>query len=241
MDRWLFVHIMKTAGTSFRTMLEETSEAAIYPTKEELERHPKRWYLTAPELLERIERGEIDLSARRFLCGHYAADLTHYLPGPWRTVTFLRDPVRRSLSMIAHRHVKGSRLNRFLKPNVSKYLDEEDFVERQIRNYQTKVFALDGRGNVNHAYPIDEAAFERAKARLTEIDFVGLTERYAESIRLLQAMSGIKFAALAHENKSRGYAASEAELDRIRALVPYDIALYEIASRKLRAQLGAAA
>ena len=50
-------------------------------------------------------------------------------------------------------------------------------------------------------------------------------------------MAGIKFAALAHANKSRGYAATEAELDRIRALVPYDIALYEIAHEKLRAQL----
>lgn len=241
MDRWLFIHIMKTAGTSFRTMLEETPEALIYPTNEELGRHPRRWYLTAPELLERIARGEIDLSTRRFLCGHYSANLTDHLPGDWRTVTFLRDPVRRSLSMIAHRHFKESRLNRFLKPNVSKHLDREDFVERQIRDYQTKVFALDGRGNVNHAHPVDDAAFERAKARLLEIDFVGLTERFAESVRLLESMAGIRFAALAHANKSRGYAATEAEVERIRALVPYDLALYEIASRKLRDQLDAAA
>jgi len=48
------------------------------------------------ELLERIGRGEIDLSTRRFLCGHYSANLTDHLPGDWRTVTFLRDPVRRS-------------------------------------------------------------------------------------------------------------------------------------------------
>ena len=241
MERWVFLHIMKTAGTSFRTMLEETPEAVIYPTREELAQHPKRWYLPARELLERIERGEIDLSARRFLCGHYAASLVDHLPGDWRTVSFLRDPVRRSLSMIAHRHFKASRLNRFLKPNVSKHLDWEDFVERQIRNYQTKVFAIDGREDVNGLHRIDDAAFERAKARLLETDFVGLTERYAESIRLLEAMSGIRFAALPHENKSRGYAASEAEIARIRALVPYDIALYEIASRKLRAQLDAAA
>lgn len=82
---------------------------------------------------------------------------------------------------------------------------------------------------------------ELISRRSYEIDFVGLTERYAESIRLLEAMSGIKFAALAHENKSRGYAASEAELERIRALVPHDLALYEIAREKLRAQLDAAA
>lgn len=240
-DRWFFIHIMKTAGTSFRTSLEETPDAAIYPTKAELAQHPRRWYLPAPELLARIERGEIDLSARQFLCGHYAADLGARLPGDWRSVTFLRDPVRRSLSMIAHRHGKAGRLNRFVKPNVAKYLDDAEFVARQIRDYQTKVFALDGAGDVNRACEVDDAVFERAKARLEAVDFVGLTEQYPASVRLFETLSGLRFAPLPHANKSRGYAASEAEIARIRALVPYDSALYELARAKLRAQLAAAA
>ena len=241
MDRWFFIHIMKTAGTSFRTMLEQTPDLPIYPTKAELAQHPRRWYPTAPELLGRIERGEVDLSTRRFLCGHYSANLTDALEGPWRTVAFLRDPVRRSLSMIAHRHSKASRFNRFIKPNISKYLDRTEFVEAQMRDYQTKVFALPADGDVNLASPVDDAAFERAKARLMEIDFVGLTEQYPQSLRLFEAMAGIRFAPLPHANKSRGYAPTEAEIARIRALVPYDIELYELAREKLRAQLAAAA
>ncbi len=241
MDRWFFIHIMKTAGTSFRTMLEDTLDAEIYPTKAELAQRPRGWYLPAPELLTQIERDEIDLAARRFLCGHYSANLDARLAGGWRTVTFLRDPVRRSLSMIAHRHGKAGRLNRFVKPNVSRYLDDAEFVERQIRDYQTKVFALDAAGDVNRPCPIDAAAFERATARLREVDFVGLTEQYPESIRLFEAMSGLTLAPLPHVNRSRGYAATEAELARIRALVPHDIALYELARAKLRAQLDAAA
>jgi hypothetical protein len=241
MDRWLFVHVMKTAGTSFRSMLEESFDAEIYPTRAELAQHPRRWYPTAPELLARIARGEVDLATRRFLCGHYSADLARSLPGSWRTVTFLRDPVRRSLSMIAHRHRKAGRLNRFLRPNVSTYLDREDFVERQIRDYQTKVFVLGPEANVNAAHPIDAAAFERAKARLLEVDFVGLTEQFAESIRLFEAISGVRFGPLPHRNKSPGHGATEAELARVRALVPHDLALYEVAREKLRAQLAAAA
>ena len=241
MDRWFFIHIMKTAGTSFRTMLEETPGLTFYPTKAELAQHPRRWYPTAPELLARIERGEVDLAARQFLCGHYSANLTDALPGRWRTVTFLRDPVRRSLSMIAHRHGKASRLNRFVRPNISKWLDNADFVEAQIRDYQTKVFAIPGAEDVNRAHPIDDAAFARATARLAEIDFVGLTEQYAASIGLFEAMAGVRFAPLPHANRSRGYAATEDELARIRALVPYDLALYELARDKLRAQLATAA
>lgn len=241
MDRWFFIHIMKTAGTSFRTMLEQTPGLPIYPTKAELAQHPQRWYPAAPELLARIERGEVDLSSRRFLCGHYSANLTDALEGPWRTVVFLRDPVRRSLSMIAHRHSKGSRLNRLTKPNISKYLDNAEFVDAQIRNYQTKVFALPAAGNVNLASPVDDAAFERARARLMEIDFVGLTEQYAQSLQLFEALAGIRFAPLPHANKSRGYAPTEAEITRIRALVPYDIELYNLAREKLRVQLATAA
>jgi hypothetical protein len=222
-------------------MLEETPAATIYPTKQELLEHPRRWYLTAPELLSRIECGEVDLSTRQFLCGHYAAALVERLPGKWRAVTFLRDPVRRSLSMIAHRHSKARWVNRFVKPNISKYLDNEEFVARQIRDYQTKVFAIDAAGNVNAPQLIDAALFERAKARLMNLDFVGLTEQYAESIRLFEAMSGVRFAPLPYANKSRGYAATDAEVRRIRELVPHDLALYEIARARLRAQIDAVA
>ena len=143
--------------------------------------------------------------------------------------------------MIAHRHKKANRFARFIKPNVSAWLDREEFVERQIRDYQTKVFALGGEDNVNHAHPIDDAAFARAKARLLEADFVGLTERFAESIRLFEGLSGLRFGAPPHRNKSPRYAASDAEIARIRTLVPHDIELYELARAKLERALAAAA
>jgi hypothetical protein len=241
MDRWLFVHVMKTAGTSFRSMLEQSFDAEIYPTQAELRRLPRRFYLTAPDLLAALADGAVDLAGRRVVCGHYAAAFAQDLPGAWRVATFLRDPVKRSLSMIAHRHRRATRLARFVKPNVSAWLDREEFVERQIRDYQTKVFALDGLGEVNRAHPIDAAAFAQAKARLLEADFVGLTERLPESIRLFEGLSGMRFGAPPHRNKSPGYAANDVEIARIRALVPHDVELYEIARAKLERALAAAA
>ena len=41
-------------------------------------------------------------------------------------------------------------------------------------------------------------------------------------------------------NKSRGYSATEEEVARIRALVPWDIELYELAREKLERELRAA-
>ena len=141
MDRWVFVHIMKTAGTAFRRMLRETPGISEYPTQAELAAnaremsHAERRYLPASQLLARIGSGELDLTGRQFLCGHYSASLADSLPGTWRTVTFLRDPVRRTLSMIAHHHYRQGPLKRFVRPGVSRYLADvqADVVEHARR------------------------------------------------------------------------------------------------------------
>ncbi|WP_410966398.1 hypothetical protein, partial [Salmonella sp. SAL4449] len=84
----------------------------------------------------------------------------------------------------AHNHYHQGRLRRFFKPNVARFLANERLVENQIRDYQTKVLALPPTGNVNGPCVIDDAAFERAKARLLAMDFVGLTEQFGQSIAL---------------------------------------------------------
>jgi hypothetical protein len=239
-DRWLFIHVMKTAGTSFRSMLEAGLGPALYPSRDELAALPNRFYLDAPVLLERLRTGTLDLSDRRVLCGHYAARLDEHLPGTWRGAIFLRDPVRRTLSRIAQTHKMRSRLNRFTRPSVTRYLDDADFVDRQLRDYQTKVLAMPGDALVNTAYPIDDAAFARARDRIDGMDFVGLTERFAESVALFERLSGIALGPVAHSNRSRGVQATEADLARIRAIVPHDIELYDRARLKLDAALAAA-
>jgi hypothetical protein len=248
MDRWLFLHVMKTAGTSFRRMLEETLGAAVYPTDPEVKAQPSGWYFGADELFARLADGRLDLDGRRLLCGHYAARLAEALPGRlpgrWRTVTFLRDPVARTLSMISHRDkyrpgIPG--LRRFRPVRITRALDDPAFVESQVRDYQAKVFAMDPTGDVNGPFRVDAAGFRRAKAALEAAEVVGLTERLEPSIRLFEAASGIGVAeTVPHANRSRGYSATEEELARIRALVPWDIELYALAREKLEAQLRAA-
>ena len=248
MDRWLFLHVMKTAGTSFRAMIEETLGAAVYPTDSEIKAQPNGWYFGADELFRRIDDGRLDLGARRVFCGHYPARLVEALPariaGRWRTVTFLRDPVARTLSRISQSNkyrpgIPG--LRRFRPVRISRALDDPAFVESQVRDYQTKVFAMEPAGDVNAPWRVDAGSFRQAKAALAAADVVGLTERFEASIRLFEAASGITVAATApRRNKSRGYSATEEEVARIRALVPWDIELYELAREKLERELRAA-
>ena len=146
--------------------------------------------------------------------------------------------------MIAHHHYhpgRWGRWKRLFRPNVARYLADEAFVESQIRDYQTKIFALPPTGNVNGPNAIDDAGFQRAKERLFAMDFVGITEQFGQSIDLLERMTGRRFAPPVVANKSRGYSATEAERARIRALVPRDVELYELARERLRATIAAAA
>ncbi len=236
MQRWYFIHIMKTAGTSFRAMLEAHPGLRIYPTAQDLTQQEKGWYLGPRAVLAQSHSGGIDLSETHVLCGHYAASFSEALEGDWHRVTFLRDPILRSLSRIAHRH----RHVRSARPlDLWHYLEDTDFVDRHIRDYQTKVLALAPDANVNRACAIDTACFARACAKLHAINLVGLTEEFAASIRLFEVMSGWRFSKLPHINKSISLNASPEVIARIKHLVPHDLELYALAREQFAARLAA--
>ena len=129
------------------------------------------------------------------------------------------------------------------RPNVAAYLREDALVRKQIENYQTKIFAMSSTDNVNRPYPVDEGVFARAVETLMSVDCVGLTEHFQDSVSAFERLSGIHCAAgTLHANRSRkGYAPSEEDIAAIRALVPYDLRLYEIAPERLLAKAGQAA
>jgi hypothetical protein len=242
MDRWLFIHVMKTAGTSFRAMLEQDLGDRVYPTRDELGEQKNGWYLQAPELLERIAGGGVALEGRQVLCGHYAARLTERLPGDWRVMIFLREPVARALSMISHRHSRSrSRFFDFRGLRIADYLQDDDFLQRQITNYQTKVLAMEPLANVNAPWTVDDAGFERAKVALEAMDFVGVTERFAASVRSFERLSGITFSVRDMHRNKRRYHPTDADRAAVLPLVEYDIELYRLACEKMDRQLAAAA
>jgi hypothetical protein len=242
LDRWLFVHVMKAAGTSFRLMLENELNRQIYPTMEELSSLRNRRYLLAPALLERISDGRIDLEERRIICGHYAANLRDHLPGTWRTVVFLREPVARTLSMITYRRRHSGFFGRnFGRTSVAHWLKKESFVRNQICNYQTKVLSIDGISSVNQYHRIDRNMLQTAKRTVDSADLIGLTEYFGESMDIFCKMSGIPLSrGIMHANKTPGRAriADDQDIEAIRRLVPYDLEIYELARERLLARIG---
>lgn len=239
MDRWLLIDVMHTGGAALRGLLETKLDGGLYPTREEIAAGAYGWYAPAPELLNQVEDGRVDLRNRRVLCGNYAVRFAEHLPGTWKTAIFLSDPVERTLELLAKMARREKRAKNLWR--VQHDLDNEEFVETQIRNYQTKILAMHGTSNVNTVYRVGPEAFERAKAALEALPVVGISEDFARSVALFERESGIALGPVSAPPAAPRVAASEADLARIRDLVAYDIELYALARAKLQGATAAAA
>tara|TARA_R110002051_G_scaffold30758_3_gene70876 strand:+ start:22546 stop:23490 length:945 start_codon:yes stop_codon:yes gene_type:complete len=197
-----FVHIPKTAGTSFRKATEEFYSASkvIYdysPGSEE----------TSPLILEWVyEKGDwlgcyhaLEQSDIAFLSGHVHARKYIHLFGISQTVTFLREPVQRLVSeynhFVRHHGYQGDLASFYRKPQ---------FINRQTKMLQ--------------------------KVPLEGIGFLGLTEEYEASLAILNQVYEVGIPSVAmnmgREDTQKGYELPDAQLEEIRALNQDDINLY---------------
>lgn len=210
----LFVHIPKTAGTSFRLALDEA-----FPGRTAYDYAPR-----APETSEAVREhvyGKRDLTALRerliaddvqVLGGHvHFARYAEIFP-PERVITFVREPVSRVVSEYEHacRH--------------NGYAGELMEFAATPRNQSLQTTMLRGVG-------LDRAAL------------VGITERYGESLQLLRERVGWRIPELVRNvNPRRSALAGSYRLDpdqerQLRAWNEADIALYAEASAKFDEQI----
>lgn len=236
-QKLFFVHIMKTGGTSLRKMLTQATARRkdVYPNNDDLKKMPNHWYPP----VKRVVQDMHDRALRDFdiLCGHYPLILgEHLFDRPFWTAAILRDPVERTLSMLAH---KKSNWPEYADTDPRAMLDDEQLVANQIQDYQTKVFAFDHPDecseSVNCPLDISTDRFERACQRLRDLDIIGLTERFEESVARVQRLTGLKFPALKRKNVTGSQwriGADDQKLEqRIIELVPRDIKFYALAQK----------
>ncbi len=192
-DLLFFLHIPKTGGISLQTILESHfPPGAICPlhtfaTQEKFARYPveqrEQW---------RLVRGHMRV-------GSYSPVYRFVGQNPI-CVTFLRDPILRVVSEYHHilRHPDNWLHQEFVTQQISlkEYVTNPKYAYLAT-NYQ--MFMLTGTiwGNMfmdrsKEKGPLlsDEARLALAKQRLEQYVFVGLTERYPESVELLNYTFG---------------------------------------------------
>jgi hypothetical protein len=184
-----FIHIMKTAGTTFwRTLVLAFGGSEVYPPvtsgEERAGAEKVGNYLDASMLLALdAER----LASLRAICGHYPYAVTQLLPIDVARVTILRDPVERTISYLknAQRHTPR------LQGRSLREIYEDGFAfPFWIHNHQTKVFALrpDDLDLTTTPTPvmqpidIDDDRLQTAMANLATVDVLGFVHRYDEFV-----------------------------------------------------------
>lgn len=215
-DLYLFVHVPKTAGTSFRKGLERAfPDQVAYdygPSAPETHRLVRKFV--------HLEKNLETLAARlqalgcRVLGGHVRYPHYAEMFPPERVVTFLRDPIARVVSehhhALRHHGFRGTLL---------------EFAEKQ-RNQSLQTAMLLG-------VDLDQAAF------------VGITERYTESLRLLEHRLGWKVPELVENVNPRqtrlagAYEITPEELSTLRKWNKADLALYQRALERFDAAYAA--
>jgi hypothetical protein len=182
-----FIHVMKTAGTSFRQSIRaQFDECDLYPSRlydpDMFHAHTSIEYLlsASPERRARI----------RAYMGHFPYVATELLRQQLVTMTILRHPVDRTISHLKHLRLRAPQ-------SRGRTLDQiyEDPVLNAcfLRNHQTKIFALteaDEPTSYMDVVDIDDRRLALAKHNLDRVNLVGLMDRYDEFLEEIEVRFG---------------------------------------------------
>ena len=164
-EQFLFMHIPKTAGTTFRHMLtKHFREEDTYPTDFHLMVN-KGKYIKQQILIENRK----DLLVKPLIVGHYNVRLIPHLKPDVNTIVFLREPMARIKSHIKHIIQK--------EPNFE-HGDPNKIIEARfeiLANLQARILGYNKR----------KPNIEQVLENLEKITFVGLTEDFENSIQKL--------------------------------------------------------
>ncbi len=237
-----FLHIPKTAGTSFVTMLQNLFG----------ERRVLRLALEDPELDTRID-AVMTRQGEEVAClnGHLPADVMDGRMPYFRPFTILRDPIARvfSLFRFQRRNPDIERLGLRRGFSFESFLAARDpALYPQLTNGMCRMlagerrFSQPGDDEYTHADQHPEL-IERALAQLEAMDF-GLAEHMGDTLRLLRHHWDIPFALDAMVLNTTGPDAADQDWRNVMAVVErnrLDIVLYERAKDIFRSRLAALA
>jgi hypothetical protein len=220
-EKLLVIHVMKTGGTSFRGMLEDYyGPKMVFPGSFFLSDFPFGWYPKGDEIVKAYST----LPTHKVLIGHFAAEIAGSLPFKYRTVTFLRNPIERSLSMLAH-------YSKAFNISPEDLINDDCFISEHITNYQTKIFGSRHLSDAKDNTYTDNVFLSTAQRRIRNFDFVGITERFRESCWLFDKTFSTRLSFLMRKsNVLRPQGTELVSLaHRIQPFIRLDCALYKYA------------
>lgn len=228
-ERFFFIHLQKTAGTTLRERLKEHfGPAAVYPNRSD-GRDVFTQYLDVDNLRQRMRErgGEV-----RVVCGHFPMCTMELLDGPFTTFTVLRHPLERTLSYLRH-HRERTPDDR--RKSLEQIYDDPFRFHGLAHNHMTKMFSLtldEMTAGMLTSVDFTRERLERAKAALTTVDVVGVQEHFDAFCAVLEERFGWDLGEPRRVNSSLPVDSSEVSEDFRRRILDdhaSDLELYEFA------------
>jgi hypothetical protein len=223
---FFFVHVMKTAGATFRHHIRANfASAEVYPDKrfdpDLTVANVRLDYLTSLPASRR--------AAIRAYTGHFPFVATDLLGGPLLTMTILRDPVDRTISFLKH----CKRYNQHHHDLRLEAIYEDPFVFRcLIQNHQAKLFALgmdDRPRSYMHVIDVDDDRLTTAKTNLQRIDVLALHEQFDALMVHMRDRFGWQIRRVPNRHVSEPVAVARSFRRRIADDNAADVAFYDYA------------
>jgi hypothetical protein len=212
-----FVHIPKTAGTSIRKMLQRYyGEGNIFPNDTLL--HSK-FYGEYPDekwLISNINK----LPKYKALIGHWPLYIKNKLPGKQRTALFVRDPLQRTLSVLADATLRYKR-------SVKDLVNDQIYINDYIKNFQSRILGASNENDLKHGS--DSELLGSILSQVEDISFIGITELFDDSCLLFDKTFGTKISLLQTKvNVLRPFKTELMEFtDQVQQWIEKDQILYE--------------
>jgi hypothetical protein len=173
-NRLIFLHLPKTAGVNVRELLSRQY------------RHLPTFIRGAPDHRLLFQMHARDREAFRVVGGHYRFGLHLLFDSPSRYMTFLRDPIERVISHYAY--IRWQALHEWHERVNAANLSLEQWVRFGIAhafdNLQVRWLAPHANQDVPFRHTTRQMLDEAKRVIEERVDFLGITERYEESIRL---------------------------------------------------------
>jgi hypothetical protein len=222
-ERLIFVHLGRTGGTTMRQAVfyRCVDPAAVYWTDG---REPGARGGSVDELLA-LPRKE--LAKLRVITGHLPFGLRDRLPWPetWHLVTFVRDPVARTVS--EYYQVRSNPANPAHDAGMRHSLEE--FVRLGYGMSSNGMCRMLSDQCYGRTFDSPEAMYRQAVRNAESCALVGVTERFGESLRRLGQLCGwrVPAAKARYCCTPRGRTLTAPEREAILAHNGLDLALYE--------------